>query len=158
MSNGETLQKTMIEASRDYEKLPAWVKAETTRTPSVSVERTVRPTSSTTGRRSFVIEKSSTGHFRFNLRAGNNEIILTSESYEAKAGAENGIESVRKLSQDDDRFKRKTARDGSPYFVLTTATGEVIGTSELYSSVAAMENGIKSVAANAPVSVLVDKT
>lgn len=51
MSNAEKLQKTMTEASREYQKLPAWVKAETTRTPSASVDRTVRPTSETTRKR-----------------------------------------------------------------------------------------------------------
>jgi uncharacterized protein YegP (UPF0339 family) len=107
---------------------------------------------------SFVIEKGSTGKFRFNLRAGNNEIILTSETYEAKAGAENGIASVRKNSQDDARFTRKTATNGSPYFVLTATNGQVIGTSEMYSSTAARDNGIKSVATNAPDAKVVDKS
>ena len=107
---------------------------------------------------SFVIEKGSTGKYRFNLRAGNNEIILTSEAYEAKAGAENGIESVRKNSQDDARFLRKNAKSDSPYFVLTAANGQVIGTSEMYTSTAARENGIKSVATNAPGAKVVDKS
>jgi uncharacterized protein len=106
----------------------------------------------------FVIEKGSTDKFHFNLRAGNNEIILTSETYEAKAGAENGIDSVRTNSKDDDRYKRKTAKDDSPYFVLTAANNQVIGTSEMYSSNAAMENGIKSVKENAPTAKVVDKT
>ncbi len=107
---------------------------------------------------SFVIEKGSTGKYRFNLRAGNNENILTSEAYEAKSGAENGIESVRKNAKDDGRFVRKTAKDGSPYFVLTATNGQVIGTSEMYSAAAAMENGIKSVKTNAPDAKVVDKT
>ena len=44
----------------------------------------------------FVIKKSSGGQFCFNLKAGNGEIILTSELYKAKASAVNGIESVKK--------------------------------------------------------------
>ncbi len=107
---------------------------------------------------SFVIEKGSTGKFRFNLRAGNNDIILSSETYESKAGATKGIESVRTNSQIDERFLRKTATNGSPYFVLTAANKETIGKSEMYSSSSAMENGIKSVAANAPKATVVDKT
>ena len=107
---------------------------------------------------SFVLEKGSTGKFRFNLRAGNNEIILTSETYEAKASAENGIASVRTNSQDDARFTRKTATDGSPYFVLTATNNQVIGTSEMYSSTAARDNGIASVKTNAPSAVVVDRT
>lgn len=107
---------------------------------------------------SFVLTKGSSGKFRFNLRAGNNETILTSEAYEAKASAENGIESVRTNSKDDARFIRKTAKDDSPYFVLTAANGQVIGTSEMYSSDSAREKGIKSVTANAPTAKVVDNT
>lgn len=107
---------------------------------------------------SFVVEKGSTGKYRFNLRAGNNQIILSSETYETKSSALGGVESVRKNSQDDARFTRKTAKNGSPYFVLTSTNGQVIGTSEMYSSSAAMENGIKSVVANAPDARVVDNT
>lgn len=106
----------------------------------------------------FVIQKGATGKYRFNLKAGNNEIILTSETYEAKSGAENGIASVRTNSQNDERFVRKTASDGSPYFVLTAENGKTIGKSETYSSKRSMENGIKSVAANAPKAAVVDKS
>ena len=63
---------------------------------------------------------------------------------------ENGIESVRTNSQNDDRFDRKTAKDGSPYFNLKASNGQVIGKSEMYSSTSAMENGIASVKKNAP--------
>jgi uncharacterized protein len=44
----------------------------------------------------FVLKKGSTGKFRFNLVAINGQIIATSEAYESKASAINGIESVRR--------------------------------------------------------------
>ena len=44
----------------------------------------------------FVIQKDKSGQFRFNLKAGNGEIIATSEAYTTKAGCKNGIESVKK--------------------------------------------------------------
>lgn len=44
----------------------------------------------------FVIKKDKKGQFRFNLKAGNGEIIATSESYTTKAGCKNGIASVQK--------------------------------------------------------------
>lgn len=44
----------------------------------------------------FELKKTAKGQFHFNLKAGNGEIIATSEMYESKASAENGIESVRK--------------------------------------------------------------
>jgi uncharacterized protein YegP (UPF0339 family) len=69
--------------------------------------------------------------------------------YKAKNSAQNGIESVRKNSKDDNRFERKSSSKGAPYFVLKAANGEVIGKSEMYSSKSSMENGIKSVKINA---------
>ena len=98
----------------------------------------------------FVIEKGSSGKYRFNLKAGNGEKILTSESYESKAGAQGGIESVKRNAPDDARYERKTASNGEPYFVLKAANGETIGRSETYSSKQAMEQGIESVKKNAP--------
>ena len=98
----------------------------------------------------FELKKTDGGKFRFNLKAGNGEIILSSESYESKSGAENGIESVKKNAPDDARYDRRSSSGGDPYFVLKAGNGEVIGRSETYSSTSAMENGIKSVMSNAP--------
>jgi len=44
----------------------------------------------------FVIKLDKSGQYRFNLKAGNGEIIATSEAYKSKAGCKNGIESVMK--------------------------------------------------------------
>ena len=98
----------------------------------------------------FEIKTDKSGQFRFNLKAGNGQVILSSEGYTTKAACENGIESVKKNSQDDSKFERKTAKDGSPYFNLKATNGQVIGASEMYSSTAAMENGVASVKKNAP--------
>ena len=44
----------------------------------------------------FVINKTKNDGFKFNLKAGNGEIIATSEVYSTESACENGIESVRK--------------------------------------------------------------
>ncbi|WP_067474438.1 YegP family protein [Actinomadura hibisca] len=44
----------------------------------------------------FVVKKGTTGKFHFNLLATNGQVIASSESYESKAAALNGIESVKK--------------------------------------------------------------
>lgn len=98
----------------------------------------------------FEIKTTNSGKTMFNLKAGNGQVILTSEQYNSKSACDNGIESVRTNSQNDDRFDRKTAKDGSPYFNLKASNGQVIGKSEMYTSTAAMENGIASVKKNAP--------
>ena len=106
----------------------------------------------------FEITKSKNEKFLFNLKAGNGEVILTSQMYEAKAGAQEGIASVKVNAPQDERFERKTSTKGEPYFNLKAANGQVIGHSEMYSSASAMENGIASVKKNAPTAATVDKT
>jgi uncharacterized protein YegP (UPF0339 family) len=98
----------------------------------------------------FEIKKDKAGKFRFNLKAGNGQIILSSEGYNTKSACENGIESVKKNSQNDNMFERKVAKNGSPCFNLKASNGQVIGTSEMYSGNSGMENGIASVKKNAP--------
>ncbi len=106
----------------------------------------------------FVVTKTKSGKFMFNLKAGNGEIILTSEEYNAKASAMNGIESVKKNAVDDARYERKADKKGQPFFVLKAGNGEPIGKSESYSSESAMDNGIKSVKTNAPAAAVDDQT
>jgi len=98
----------------------------------------------------FELKKSKSGQFMFNLRARNNQVILTSELYRDKRGAQTGIESVKKQVGDDANYERKTSSKGEPYFVVKAANGKIIGSSEMYSSTQAMEKGIASVKANAP--------
>jgi len=106
----------------------------------------------------FELKNAAGGKFSFNLKAGNHEVILTSETYNSKGGAEDGIASVKKNAPDDKRYERKVAKDNSPYFVLTAANGQTIGKSEMYSSASAMEGGIASVKANAPTATTKDLT
>ena len=106
----------------------------------------------------FEVFKDKKGETLFRLKAGNGQIILASEGYKRKASALNGIESVRKNSQTDERFERKETRAGKFRFNLRATNGQVIGTSESYESAKARDNGIASVAKNAPDAKLVDET
>lgn len=106
----------------------------------------------------FELLKASNGQFFFRLKAGNGETILMSEQYKARASAENGIESVKKNAPLEERFERKTSKDGKFYFVLKASNGQVIGQSEMYTAAASMENGIESVKKNAPEAPVIDKT
>lgn len=106
----------------------------------------------------FELKRSKDDKFYFNLKAGNGQVILSSQRYGARADAEGGIESVRTNAASPQRFERKTAANGDPYFVLKAANGQVIGKSEMYSSSSAMENGISSVQTNAPEAGLSDVT
>ena len=104
----------------------------------------------------FVITKRTNGEFQFNLKAGNGQVILTSEGYTTLAACKNGIESVKKNSVEDARFERKEAKNGAPFFNLKAGNGQIIGKSEMYSSQAACENGIASVMKNAPEAEVVE--
>lgn len=106
----------------------------------------------------FVLQQAADGQFYFNLRAENNETILTSERYQARASAQNGIRSVQTNAPLDQRYSRRVAADGRHYFVLLAANGEPIGTSEQYSSAAEMEAGIAAVMRTAPSAPVVNQT
>ena len=96
----------------------------------------------------YELGKGTDGQFRFNLKAGNAEIILTSEGYTTRASAQNGIASVQANCGLDERYAREVAADGRPYFNLKGANHQIIGTSQLYKSEAARDGGIASVKAN----------
>ena len=98
----------------------------------------------------FVLSKTKSGQFMFNLKAGNGQTILTSEQYTSKAAAKNGIASVQKNSRDSKRYEIRESKKGDPYFVLKAGNGQVIGQSEMYKSSGACDNGIASVKKNGP--------
>ena len=98
----------------------------------------------------FEISKGNDGRFMFNLKAANQEVILTSQMYESKQSAQEGVSSVRENAVLSDRYEELVGNDGRPYFVLHAANKQVIGRSEMYSSPEAMRKGIQSVKTNAP--------
>jgi uncharacterized protein YegP (UPF0339 family) len=98
----------------------------------------------------FVIKRAEDGQFMFNLKAPNGEIILTSELYRSKEGAEVGVASVKENASDDEQYERKSASNGQFYFALKAKNGELIGTSEFYATAESREKGIASVKRNAP--------
>ena len=97
-----------------------------------------------------IFKSEKSGKFYFNLKAGNGQVILSSQGYADMSGAKNGVESVMKNCGDDSRFERKTAANGKFHFSLKAGNGQIIGSSQMYASEAGMENGIASVKKNAP--------
>jgi uncharacterized protein YegP (UPF0339 family) len=136
--------------SEDGHELDDWLQAESEMVPQVTRRKTMAS--------KFDLKQGGSGQFLFNLKAGNGEVILTSELYKQKQSAIVGIDSVKANAGDDTRYERKTAKNGQAFFVLTATNGQVIGKSEMYSSVSAMENGIQSVKKNGPVATIQDST
>ena len=112
----------------------------------------------------FVVKATKTG-FVFNLKAGNGEVIATSEVYTTEAACMKGVESVRKNAADakledqtvaevaavtNPKFEMYTDKAGEFRFRLKARNGEVIAVSEGYKAKASCLNGIDSVRRNAP--------
>ncbi|MBO4219478.1 MAG: YegP family protein [Clostridia bacterium] len=111
----------------------------------------------------FVVKEVPSG-FKFDLKAGNGEIIATSEIYSSEKACLNGVESVRKNSageiedqtvegfetKKNPKFEMYTDKKGEFRFRLKARNGEIIAVSEGYKAKASCLNGIESVKKNAP--------
>lgn len=98
----------------------------------------------------FELYKDKAGEFRFRLKAKNGQNILASEGYTQKSNCVNGIESVKKNSQNESNFELKQSSSGKWMFNLKASNGQVIGTSQMYTDQSGAKNGIQSVMTNAP--------
>ena len=112
----------------------------------------------------FVMKVSPAGA-RFNLLAGNGQVIATSETYTTESACFNGIESVRKNAveakledQTAENFEKVTNpkfevykdKAGEFRFRLKAKNGEIIAVGEGYKAKASCLNGIDSIRRNAP--------
>lgn len=96
----------------------------------------------------FELGRSSDGQFRFTLKGVNGETMLSSERYKTKESAENGIASVQANCAIEERYECKTSLTARAFFHLKAANHRVIGTSQMYASAAARDDGMASVKAN----------
>ncbi|MDD2049421.1 YegP family protein [Pseudomonas putida] len=106
----------------------------------------------------FELSTSSDGQYRFVLKAGNGETILTSELYKAKASAESGIASVQANSATDERYEKKEASNGKFHFNLKAANHQIIGSSQMYATAQSRDAGIASVKTNGSSKTIKDNT
>lgn len=104
----------------------------------------------------FELSKSTDGQFRFVLKAGNAETILTSELYKAKTSAQGGISSVQANCGTDERYEKLEAKNGKFYFNLKAANHQIIGTSQMYASAQSRDAGIASVKTHGSASTIKD--
>ena len=94
--------------------------------------------------------KKSKDKYHFVLKAGNGQVILSSQMYASKSSAMNGIESVKKNCGDDKCYEMKTAKNGKVHFNVKSTNGQIIGSSQMYAAESGAKNGIASVRKNAP--------
>lgn len=105
----------------------------------------------------FVTKTGKNGEFYFNLLATNGQVILSSEGYTTKSARANGIESVKKNAAILAHFEKKASANGQFHFNLKAINGQIVGSSQMYHSEAACDNGIESVHKNAPEAEVVEE-
>ena len=118
----------------------------------------------------FVIKATANGGFKFDLKAGNGEVIASSQIYKSETSCRAGIESVRTnaLAAVEDqtvenfevkkhpKYEMYTDKAGEIRFRLKAKNGEIIATSEGYKKKASALNGIASIGKNAPEAPVVE--
>ena len=95
----------------------------------------------------FVIRKTNTG-IKFDLKAGNGEVIATSEVYSSEDSCRKCIASGF-VAVKHPKFEMYTDKAGEFRFRLKATNGQIIAVSEGYKAKASCENGIESVKKNA---------
>ncbi|MBR6556681.1 MAG: YegP family protein [Clostridia bacterium] len=111
----------------------------------------------------FVIRETASG-FKFDLKAGNGQVVATSEVYTTLAACKNGVESVQKNAPvagienqtkegyetvKHPKFEVYTDKAGEYRFRLKATNGEIIAVSEGYKAEDSCLNGIESTKKNA---------
>ena len=119
----------------------------------------------------FVIRKTNTG-VKFDLKAGNGEVIATSEVYSSEDSCRGGVASVIKnapIAEIEDqtaenvetkknpKFEGYTDKAGEFRFRLKATNGQIIATSEGYKAMSSCLNGIASVKKNAADATIVEE-
>ena len=113
----------------------------------------------------FVIKKTKNGGTKFDLKAGNGEVIATSEVYSSEYSCRAGIASVQKnapiaalenqtvegyAKEKHPKFEVYKDKAGEFRFRLKATNGQIIAVGEGYKALAGCLNGIESIKKNAP--------
>ena len=111
----------------------------------------------------YLITKTKTG-IKFDLKAGNGEVIATSEVYTTEKACRAGIASVQRnapeaavenqtvegfAKEKHPKFEVYTDKAGEFRFRLKATNGQIIAVSEGYKAISGCMNGIESVKKNA---------
>lgn len=112
-------------------------------------------------KRNFEGRVAANGDAYFVVKAGNGEVIGTSELYASKSNAERGAATVRRLvriqraaaanlqgAPKRERFELFAGEDGKSYFRVRAGNGEIVLGSQAYATRQGAQKGIASVVAN----------
>lgn len=119
----------------------------------------------------FVIKQAKDG-VKFDLKAGNGEVIATSQVYSSLASCKNGIASIKKNApvaavedqtlagferERNPKFEVYTDRKGEFRFRLKAGNGQIICTGEGYKAKKSCLNGIASIRKNSAGPIEIEK-
>ena len=95
-----------------------------------------------TGKRVEVLV-GETGKFRFNIHAGNGEIVLSSEQYDSEAAAFNGAFAVQAVATTASAYTVKQTASGEKFFFTVSAqNGQIVGVSQQYTTKASADAAV----------------
>ena len=112
----------------------------------------------------FVIKETKNGGFKFDLKAGNGQVIASSQVYKSLKSCKGGIASVAANAeiaatedqtsegyekQKNPKYEIYTDKAGEFRFRMKAKNGQVIATSEGYKAMKSCLNGIASIKKNA---------
>ena len=112
----------------------------------------------------YVIKETKNGGYKFDLKAGNGQVIASSQVYKALKSCKGGIASVTAnapLAAEEDqtvegyekqknpKFEIYADKTGEFRFRMKAKNGQIIATSEGYKSMKSCLNGIASIRKNA---------
>lgn len=106
----------------------------------------------------FVIKKKTNGEFQFDFIDKKNKVILSSGGYTRKLMCIKGIESVKRNSQDNVKFFRKTTLTNETYFNLKAFNGKIIGVSKMFKDRFSRDKGIDRLKKKAPNAIIEDRS
>ncbi len=91
------------------------------------------------------IKKYEGNGYTFSLKAEDGANLLNSVPFSSKDEVKKTVEELQAAQNTQHVFERKTNHEGKFLFSVKGPDGRLIGKSELYTSEAGMENGIKNV-------------
>ena len=104
----------------------------------------------------FELKRNEQYQFHFVLMNQDDKSILRSEQYTSKASAQNGIESVRKNADVNERYELKENISGKFYFNLKAVNGLIIGSSSMYASAQLRDDAVEENKKNAKMAGVVE--
>lgn len=104
----------------------------------------------------FQVFRGEDEKYYFRLNVADGDIILHSDGFRIREGAEKSIELVRLSVYHDDRFKRKISLDGRYYFDILSMDKNILATSRMFETIQDCDRALGLVRDLAPKAIVED--